>query len=205
MNIVKIREIERKYQKCNDCSLCLNRKFNPHFGMGHPEGNILVVLPEPYLGAEHPLKTIDLYDNAPIQKNHRLYRPFDFLLRNANISKLDIYCISSIMCPVHEGTRPDKEDILSCRPRLKETVQAFDPSVLVLCGPISYFSWFKEMPTDIKYGVLFDKNNKAIYYTRSIDNFLDLQRSHKYSEEQINLIKNEVLQNWKEIKQLANR
>jgi len=205
MNIAKIREIERKYQHCNECSLCLNRKYNPHFGMGHPEGNILVILPEPYLGMDHTLKSIDLYDNAPIQKNHRLFKPFYSLLRNAKISRLDVYAISAIMCPPHEGTRPDKEDVVSCKPRLKETVQTFDPSVLVLCGPISYFSWFEQMPTDIKYGILFDQNNKAIYYTRSIDNFLDLQRSQKYSEEQISAIKNEVLQNWKEIGQLAKR
>ena len=206
MNIVKIRETETKYQDCEKCSLCTNREHNPHFGMGHPEGKILIVIPEPYLGKAHDLRTKDLYDNAPIQNNHRLYKPFNSLLTSAKISKLDTYVVPTIMCPSHEGERPAKEDILHCRDRLRETIQAFNPTVLVLCGPISYFAWYKEVPpADKEYGILLQRKDQYIYYTRSVDNFLDLHRSKRYSEEEMKILSDEVLSNWTEIGALARK
>jgi len=211
MNIVEVRKVEDKYKDCTDCTLCDNRKNTPHFGMGHPEGKILIVLPEPYVGMDYELRDKILYDTAPIQANHRLYKPFNQLMTKVGISKLDLYTIPAIMCPVEKDARPEKEQVIACRPRLRETVRAFNPKVLVLCGPIAYFSWYQEMPEDDKYGQLSrieateTDHSKTIYYTRNIDNFLTLQRSQQHPEEEIAQLKEQILSDWMQVKELAEQ
>ena len=202
MNVSQVRTVEREYQGCDLCDLCDNRKHYPHFGMGHPESSILVVMPEPYVTEETASDEKKLYDNGTIQKSHRLYKPFTSLLKNAGVSKLDVYITSSIMCPVKKGDRPSKDQILKCRDRLEKTVQAFNPKILVLCGPISYFSWFAEMPDDKEYGLVFQNESKSIFYTRSVDYFLDLKESKEYPEEEIHNLAMDLLEDWKEIQSL---
>ena len=164
MNIAEIRSVERKYQGCKECSLCENRKSFPHFGMGHPEGSILVVIPAPILGPEVNLKNLELYDNSPIQKSHKAYKMLTSIMKASDISKLDLYVVPTVMCPSGKERRPTKEEVLACKPRLLETITAYNPKILILCGPMAYYSWYESPPTDVKYGVLYDKDGKTIYY-----------------------------------------
>jgi len=206
MTVREIYKLENEYLNCTNCRLHENRGGYVHFGMGHPDGSILVVVPQPAIREEssHTIEP-ELYDNSTLQERSRERILFSKIIVASNINKLQLYVTPAIMCPTAKGEQADEDEVIACSTRLKELISTYNPKILVLCGPIAYFSFYNEKAGNKPYGKLFDNGNKIIYYTRSLKSYIDLKISGEMAISDLGEMANEIFSHWKDIATLVNR
>jgi len=192
--------LENKYDSgCTKCKLHENLEGERHhFGMGHPNGDILVVIPFPYLDIDK-VEVSDpiLYDNSPMQMSSLERVLFSKILTSTGIDKTRIYVVPSLMCPV-KNDKPEQSCVDSCSDRLKEVIKTFNPRVLVLCGPISYYSFYKKKAVNINYGIIYDKDNKTIFYTPALHYYTAAKKDSSMVKETAELAQI-MFKNWSDI------
>ena len=203
MNSGSLYPLEQEFLNCDLCNLCEKRVGYAHFGMGHPDGNILVVIPNPVIHNEAPNPDPELYDNNPYQDGTLERVEFRKIINAAHIDQTQVYLIPSVMCPPGKDVRLQEDHIDACRPRLQRTIETFNPRVLVLCGPQSYYAFYKKVPGDQKYGKIYDKEGKTVYYTWSLHAFLQQRIKVGKDHSDIIALSWEILSHWQEIKKIS--
>ena len=204
MKSSKVYEVEEAYRECQDCALGKNRIAFPHFGQGHPEGSVLIIVPHPVLAQDYQVnKDPQIYDSSPLQHGCHDYEMLTKITAKVDLTRDKLYIIPAVMCPLKDTEVIQREELDACRPRLKSAVSAFNPKLLVLCGPFAYYSFFGEKEKETtKLGKIYDKDDKVIYYTHSFRHYLKLKSSGA-AEEEVAALASEVFSHWQEIAKLA--
>jgi uracil-DNA glycosylase len=145
----KLAKLEEHWDDCRRCELCRTRN-NIVFGEGNPEADIVVV------------------GEAPGEQEDVRGRPFigpaggvlDVFVDAVSLSRTaDLYVTNTVCCrptaPVEdertgevriENRQPNKDERLSCKPRLLETIYTIDPMLIITLGKVPYQVLFGKAP-----------------------------------------------------------
>jgi len=145
----KLQELEHHWEDCRRCELCRTRN-NIVFGEGNPEADILVI-------GEAPGEYEDVKGRPFIGPAGEVLDGFiDAMSLNR---QTDLYVTNSVCCrPTVAGEdertgqvridnrQPSKDERLSCKPRLLETIYIIDPMLIVTLGRVPYQVLFGKVP-----------------------------------------------------------
>lgn len=145
----RLDALEERWSECRRCELCRTRD-NVVFGEGNPDADILVI------------------GEAPGEQEDLRGRPFigpagdvldGFISATALDRNVDLFVTNTVGCrptlaveDEHtqciriENRQPNKDERLSCKPRLMETIYIIDPMLIVALGKVPFQVLFGKAP-----------------------------------------------------------
>jgi DNA polymerase len=140
--------LEREYERCTDCALGnirQKRGANLVFGRGHPNAIGMIIAESPWVAEERDKKP--LHPDAPA--GGVLYR----VMKKVGLSQEEWFLTNAVICrPLLEPdgplqkNKPKVEHVKACSTRLKRTLHAVSPKLVVLLGTHAYQAWFGHPP-----------------------------------------------------------
>ena len=143
-----VHQLEAEYEGCTLCKLGTLRKArgaNLVFGRGASVAEGMIIAESPWEVEERDKKP--LHPEAPA--GGVLYR----VMKKVGLSQDEWYLTNSVICrplldpkaPISKN-KPKTEHLHACNARLKRTVRAVSPKIVVLLGIHAYQAWFGHPP-----------------------------------------------------------
>jgi len=198
-------DIQKEYETCQLCPLGVSRvaeNRNLVFGRkgpGSPKGFILAEAP----GVKEEQDKIPLHPDTPA--GSVLKRVMD----RAELSQDEFYLTNTVICrPLPQDSttqngKPTDESIKCCSTRLKRTLRAVSPKVVVLLGTFAYTAWFGHEPAggiskQIGDKTQYNSEGRAINYLV----YVTYHPSYVARNENNTELKKTYLEHWKHIKSM---
>jgi DNA polymerase len=129
----KLINLDRKVKSCKKCGLWRTRK-NTVFGEGPHNAKIMAI------------------GQAPGAQENETGKPFigrsgkflNQLLKLANIEREKIFITSPLKCFPPKNRKPDKSEIKTCLPYLKEQLEIINPQKIILLGGVAFSVFFPD-------------------------------------------------------------
>lgn len=143
-----LKDLEKEFEGCFACQLGEIRKSrgeNLVFGRGNPNADAMIIAESPWVMEERDKKP--LHPEAPA--GGVLYR----VMNKVGLKQSEWYLTNAVICRplLNPGkdvshNKPKKRHWEACNPRLKRTVRAVSPKIVVLLGAYAYEAWFGYPP-----------------------------------------------------------
>jgi uracil-DNA glycosylase family 4 len=122
----EIEELNNKIKKCSKCRLSVTR-INPLCGEGNTGAKLMLI-------AQAPGENEDREGKMFIGPSGKV---LDELLREAGISREEIYMTNLVKCMLPKYRKPKQDEIKICGSYLDEEIKLINPKVLV---PLGYYA-----------------------------------------------------------------
>lgn len=144
-----LEDLEKEYESCSRCELGdirRSRSANLVFGRGPNRPKAMIIAESPWELEERDRRP--LHPEAPA--GGVLYR----VMSKVGLNQDDWYMTNALICrPLLSSSKrvddnkPKKDHIIACSYRLKRTLRAVSPNLVVLLGAYAYESWFGHPPS----------------------------------------------------------